>query len=157
MKRALMALAAMVLLSLPALAHAQFYGDDDTEWGPPPYNDVDNGQLLQIFSYTLAPFGYALEWGVTRPLYHLATQTPLAPVLSGDTDVRYFGETSNAALLPPNTFAPFKMPANPNAMEPDTGTQGPTAPARMVAPYPGVKPIPVPAPNAGYGGQSALH
>lgn len=146
----------MVLLSLPALAHAQFDGDDDTEWGPPPYNDVDNGQLLQIFSYTLAPFGYALEWGVARPLHHLATQTPLTPALSGDTDVRYFGETSNAALLPPNTFAPFKMPANPNAMEPDTGSPAPTAPVRMIAPYAGAKPTTVRSSNADYGGQSTL-
>ncbi len=152
-----MALAAMVLLSLPALAHAQYYGDNDTEWGPPPYNDVDNGQLLQIFSYTLAPFGYALEWGLTRPLHHVATQTPLSAALSGDTDVRYFGETSNAALLPPGTFAPFKMPANPNAMESDNGPQGPTAPAKMVAPYAGVKATDVPPSNSANGGQSALH
>ena len=111
-------LAALLAIGVPAVTHAQSlytktYGEED-------YNDVENGQALQVASYILAPFGYALEWGVTRPLHHLATDTSLAPVLSGDTDIKYFGETANADRLPPGTFAPFQMPANPNAMESDT-------------------------------------
>lgn len=157
MKRAVMALAAMVLLSLPALAHAQYYGDDDTRWGPPPYNDVDDGQLLRLGSYVLSPFGYALEWTIARPLHHMATATALAPMLNGDTDVRSFGETSNAALLPSNTFAPFKMPANPNAMEANTGPRVPSAPAKVVAPYPGMKATAAPSPGSSYPGQAAMH
>src|ERR1700722_9049101 len=120
MKRVLSCLLAMLALTLPRLAQAQQYDVDDN-YGPPPYNDVDNGQALQLAAYILAPFGYALEWGVTRPLHKAATDSPLAPVLSGDTEIRYFGETNNADRLPAGTFAPFQMPDNPNAMEPDTG------------------------------------
>lgn len=150
-----MALSALVLLGLPALAHAQYYGDEDNNWGPPPYNDVDNGQLLQLASYVLSPCGYLLEWSIFRPMHYVATQTSLTPMLSGDTDRRYFGEISNAALLPPNTFAPFKMPANPNAMEAETT---PPAPAnKVVAPYAGVKAKTVPEANGVVSGQPALH
>jgi len=46
-----------------------------------------------------------------------ATDTALAPVLSADTEVRYFGQTSNADRLPPGTFAPFHVPANPNSID----------------------------------------
>ena len=117
MKRAIICLLTLLALAMPRLARAQYSIDDD--YGPPPYNDVEDGQLLRIAGYILAPFGYALEWTVTRPLHHLATDTPLAPVLSGDTDIKYFGETSNADLLPPGTFAAFQVPANPNAIDSD--------------------------------------
>ncbi|MBF6560495.1 MAG: hypothetical protein IVW56_09410 [Candidatus Binataceae bacterium] len=118
MKRVLIIVAMLLAIGLPRLAHAQ--NEDDANYGAAPdYNDVENGQLLQVASYILAPFGYALEWTVTRPLYHLATRTPLAPVLSGDVDIKYFDENSNADRLPPGTFAPFEMPANPNSMESD--------------------------------------
>ena len=39
-----------------------------------------------MVSYFIAPIGYALEWGVTRPLHYLATKTSLAPMMSGDTE-----------------------------------------------------------------------
>ena len=42
--------------------------------------------MLKVFSYVIAPIGYALEWGVTRPLHYLATKTSLAPAISGDTE-----------------------------------------------------------------------
>jgi hypothetical protein len=130
MKRALISLLALLALAMPQAARAQSrtynYNDYsnslDDELGPPPYNDVDNGQLLQLASYVLAPFGYALEWTVTRPMHHLATDTPLAPALSGDTEIRYFGETNNADMLPQSTFAPFQMPANPNAIDSSTAS-----------------------------------
>jgi len=116
MKRSAIGFLALLALTLPRLAQAQFTVDN--EYGPPPYNDVEDGQALRIAGYILAPFGYALEWGLTRPLHYAATDTALAPVLSGDTDIKYFGETSNAARLQPSTFAPFTMPANPNAIDP---------------------------------------
>jgi hypothetical protein len=115
MKRAAICLLALLALTVPRLAHAQYTIDDN--YGPPPYNDVEDGQALRIAGYILAPFGFALEWGLTRPLHDAATNTPLKPILSGDTDIKYFGETSNADQLPSSTFAPFVMPANPNAIE----------------------------------------
>jgi hypothetical protein len=119
MKRLLIGLAVMTMLGVPMLAHAQ---DEDMEYdteGPPPYNDVEDGQLLKIASYIAMPVGWALEHGVTRPLHYLATDTAAAPILSGDTDRKFFGESANANLLPPDTFRPFEMPANPTQM--DTG------------------------------------
>jgi len=76
----------MVLaIAMPAMAFAQQgpYGDKQN---PSEYTDTEDGQLLKVVSYILSPLGYALEWTVTRPLHHLATQTSLAPVLSGDTE-----------------------------------------------------------------------
>lgn len=115
MKRAVICLLTLLALAMPRLARAQYSLDND--YGPPPYNDVEDGQALRIAGYILAPFGYALEWTLTRPLHYVATDTALAPVLSGDTDIKYFGETSNSDLLPPGTFAPFQMPMNPNAID----------------------------------------
>ncbi len=128
----------------------------DNENGPPPYNDVENGQMLQVAGYILAPFGFALEWGLTRPLHYAATDTPLAPVLSGDTEIKYFGQTANADRLPPNTFAPFRVPRNPNAIESDAAP-APTyqSPGNTLPPVPmsqGYRTVPY-----GLGGQSALH
>jgi hypothetical protein len=155
MKRALICLLTLLAVAMPRLARAQYGYNDDN--GPPPYNDVEDGQTLRIAGYILAPFGYALEWGLTRPLHHAATDTPLAPVLSGDTEVRYFGQTSNADRLPPGTFAPFQVPANPNTI--DFSSSPPLPPYYHV---PNVLP-PVSssqvyqAPPYSPGGQSAMH
>jgi hypothetical protein len=119
-----MSLAAIAIFATPVLSYAQQWGAGDLdmeydEQGPPPYNDVEDGQLLKLLSYAAMPIGYVLEHAVTRPLHNLATNSAAAPVLSGDTEIRYFGESSNANLLPPDTFRPFQMPANPTQM--DTG------------------------------------
>jgi hypothetical protein len=151
MKRAAICLLTLLALTLPHLSHAQ---DFDDESGPPPYNDVEDGQALRVAGYILAPFGYALEWGLTRPLHHAATDTPLAPVLSGDTEIKYFGQTSNADRLPPSTFAPFVVPANPNAIESDASvpyqTRSDILP--LVPPSQSYRALPYTP-----GGQSALH
>ncbi len=155
MQRAAICLLTLLAMAMPRLARAQdFYAYDD---GPPPYNDVEDGQLLRIAGYVLAPFGYALEWGLTRPLHHVATDTPLAPVLSGDTEIRYFGQTSNADRLPPGTFAPFQVPDNPNSID---FSGSPPLPAYYQAP----NVLPSVPSSEGYqaprytpGGQSALH
>jgi hypothetical protein len=105
MKRALICFSAAVLLAWPAISQAQRMGDDLQN--PGQYNDVEDGQLLKAVSYILMPIGMGLEWGLTRPLHYAATQTPLAPVLSGDRDNNnYFGQTDNLVKLPPGTFAP---------------------------------------------------
>lgn len=153
MKRAAICLVTLLALTLPRLAHAQYTIDDD--YGSPPYNDVEDGQALRVAGYILAPFGYALEWTVTRPLHHLATDTPLKPVLSGDTDIKYFGETSNADQLPSNTFAPFVMPANPNVIESDAASNAYHRRTDVLPPVPqaeGYRALPYTP-----GGQPALH
>jgi hypothetical protein len=134
MKRAAICLLALLALTLPRLAHAQYTIEDD--YGPPPYNDVEDGQALRIAGYILAPFGFALEWGLTRPMHAAATNTPLKPMLSGDTDMKYFGETSNADLLPSGTFAPFEMPANPNAIESDAASHAYYRSSNVLPPVP---------------------
>jgi hypothetical protein len=121
MKHLLVGMAIIVMIGIPMLCHAQ---DEDIEYdaeGPPPYNDVEDGQLLKIASYVAMPVGWLLEHGVTRPLHKLATDSAIAPVIAGDTDEKFFGEASNANLLPPDTFRPFQMPANPNQMDMDSG------------------------------------
>lgn len=126
MKRIVIGLAAIAILATPILSYAQEYGQGDLDMeydveGPPPYNDVEDGQLLRLLSYVLMPIGYVLEHGVTRPLNNLATNSAAAPILSGDTEIKYFGESSNANLLPPDTFRPFQMPANPTQMDTSAG------------------------------------
>lgn len=79
---------------------------DNDQLDPCQYQDVEDGQLLNFASYFMTPVGMGLEWGITRPLHYLATQTVLAPILSGDKDFKQFGQNNNADLLPPGTFAP---------------------------------------------------
>jgi hypothetical protein len=139
MKRIAIGLAAIAILATPILSYAQQYGagDLDMEYdvqGPPPYNDVDDGQLLKLVSYVAMPIGYTLEHVVTRPLHDLATNSAAAPILSGDTEIKYFGESSNANLLPPGTFRPFQMPANPNQMDTSTGPLVTTVTASSTSP-----------------------
>ena len=118
MKRIIAGLLALVLMSWSAVSYAQY--DDEDLQHPNRYNDVEDGQLLKLFSYALNPVGMGLEWGVTRPLHYLATQTSLAPVLSGDNERTLFGQTDNASQLPPGTFGPYTI--NPtNQMETVTG------------------------------------
>jgi hypothetical protein len=120
MKRLLIGLAVVMTLGLPRLSYAQ-NGDMeyDAEGPPPPYNDVEDGQLLKLVSYFLMPIGWGLEHGLMMPLHTLATDSPAAPVLSGDANEKFFGENSQADLLPADTFRPFAMPADPTQM--DTG------------------------------------
>jgi hypothetical protein len=106
MKRVLVALVVLVMAGWPMLSHAQSTDDEESS----NYTDVDDGQMLKVVSYMLTPFGMALEWGLTRPLHYTATQTAIGPLLSGDTETSYFGQTNNADLLPPGTFAPVMMP-----------------------------------------------
>lgn len=107
MKRVAILLTLIVSLMLPARGHAQWgtIAEED-RLEPYEYQDVDDGQFLKFASYVLTPIGMGLEWGLTRPLHHLATQTLLAPVLSGDKYHTQFGQNNNADLVPPETFAP---------------------------------------------------
>jgi hypothetical protein len=72
-------------IAMPASAFAQ-QGPYNDKQNPNEYTDTEDGQVLKVVSYFLAPIGYALEWGVTRPLHYLATKTAAAPAMSGDTE-----------------------------------------------------------------------
>src|SRR5438132_11825951 len=130
MKRVMIGILAL-LLAWPLLSHAQF--DDQDRQDAMQYRDNEDGQLLKIVSYILTPVGMTLEWGLTRPLHYAATQTPAAPLLSGDTDPSFFGQNSNASHVPPGTFGPYLI--NPtNNMQPSNDSRvasAPGAPKRL--------------------------
>jgi len=144
MKRALMIFAAMVLfLSAPRISRAQYSSNDDQAMAG-QYNDVDDAQLLKILSYAVAPVGYMLEWTVTRPLHYTASKTPLAPMLSGDTEGKnFFGETDRASQLPAGTFTPFQVSPYANTLlnSPPTAetsyAEKPLPPVQTAPYYPG--------------------
>jgi hypothetical protein len=82
MKRAIIFLSIALIFGVPHLARAQY--DDTDRQNPNEYTDEDS-QPLRILAYFISPIGFALEWGVARPLHYLATQTALAPVLDAQT------------------------------------------------------------------------
>ena len=132
MKRVLIGLVALVLAGWPVLSHAQ--SDYEDEQVPSQYNDVEDGQTLKVISYILTPFGMGLEWGLTRPLHYVATQTSIGPLIAGDTESTYFGESNNADLLPPGTFAPHVMTGqytNYSVPSPYTATLAPVSPLQQ--------------------------
>jgi hypothetical protein len=99
-RRILCAIVALAM-STPAIAHAQ-QGPYNDKQNPNEYTDTEDGQLLKLVSYVLAPIGYALEWTVTRPMHSLATKTSLAPVLSGDTEYsEIYNPGANVAPIVP--------------------------------------------------------
>jgi hypothetical protein len=165
MKRALMLFAMMVLfLSAPRISRAQYSSSDDQATAR-QYSDGDDGQLLKMVSYALAPVGYMLEWTVTRPLHYAATDTPIAPMLSGDTDGRnFFGETDRASQLPAGTFTPFQVSPYANTLlnsAPAAGTsyaETPLPPVPTAPYYPGGQSAP-PANGSAVTppGQAVLH
>jgi len=131
MKRITAALIVALLLAGPSIARAQ-----EQQWGGPfasedqrnpyEYRDVDDAQLLCLAAYALTPIGMGLEWGFTRPLHYMATQTALAPALSGDKDVYYFGQNNNSDLVPAGTFAPAPMNLS-NSFEPSGPERSPSS------------------------------
>jgi hypothetical protein len=90
-------------IAMPAGALAQ-QGPYNDKQNPNEYTDTEDGQLLKVVSYFLAPIGYALEWGVTRPLHDLATKSALAPAMSGDTEYsQMYNPGPNVAPIVPVT------------------------------------------------------
>jgi hypothetical protein len=84
MRRIAIFFCAALFVALPTVSHAQ-YNDNDQQ-NPKEYHDEDS-QLLAIVADVFYPIGYALEWGVARPLHWLANDSPASPVfrpVSGD-------------------------------------------------------------------------
>jgi hypothetical protein len=134
MRRWIISIILSLAIAAPAIALAQ-QGPYNDKQNPYEYTDTEDGQVLKLASYILAPIGYALEWGVARPLHYLATRTPLAPAMSGDTE---YSEMYN----PGPTVAPI-TPGPPPATVSSKGT----APHTYIERTP-VGPSAVPAPLA---------
>lgn len=102
-------------VAIPAMAFAQ-QGPYNDKQNPQEYTDTEDGQPLKMLSYFIAPIGYALEWTVARPLHYLATKTPLAPMMSGDTE---YSEMYNPGptVEPIEPFAPANTTASASAPE----------------------------------------
>jgi hypothetical protein len=141
MRRWALFLVAAIALSIPVAGHAQ---SSEDRLGPDQYQDVNDAQILKLAAYVLTPIGMGLEWGVTRPLCYLATDTVLAPVLTGDYDRIGFGENNNADLVPPGTFDPAPMNLTNNFVPSSRETESSA----------GLKETIVPAES---GGQRTLH
>jgi hypothetical protein len=137
-------LAALILLS-PTVSRAQY--DNEDRQASHDYVDIEDGQLLKFLSYFLTPPAKALEWGLTRPLHYAATDTLLAPVLSGETEPSFFGQRNNATLLPPETFAP----SSPREIYSNTTFAGSQTSSL------GIQSTTIPAPPAAAPGQPVLH
>lgn len=149
MKR-LIIFALAVILAGPAISRAQ--NDDVDEPNTTHYRDVDDGQLLKLVSYILTPVGMALEWGVMRPLHHLATQTSAGPILSGDKGSPFFTRNDNANQVPAGTFAPPVV--NPTNNIQASNNKSPSVPAAGTLAAP--ESIP-PSKALNSGNQPALH
>ena len=125
-------------MTMPAMARAQ-QGPYNDKQNPNEYTDTEDGQLLKVVSYFIAPIGYALEWTVTRPLHYLATKTALAPAMSGDTE---YSEMYN----PGPNVAPI-VPAPPDNEASSTSARENGVPRTYIERTP-VGPLPVPQPLA---------
>ncbi len=101
MRRAILVLGAALILCAPSYAHAQYSGMD--KQNPNEYSDEDS-QPLKLMSYVLAPIGFALEWGIVRPLHYLSTDTFLAPILGANTDNDKMTVEPVAELPPPDVI-----------------------------------------------------
>jgi hypothetical protein len=126
-------------IAMPASALAQ-QGPYNDKQNPNEYTDTEDGQVLKVVSYFLAPIGYALEWGVTRPLHYLATKTSLAPAMSGDTEYsQIYNPGPNVASI---------VPAPPPATTASSSAAGEnSAPQTYIERTP-VGPVAVPPPLA---------
>jgi hypothetical protein len=115
-------------MAMRAIAHAQ-QGPYNDKQNPNEYTDTEDGQLLKLVSYVLAPIGYALEWTVTRPMHNLATKTShnlatktsLAPALSGDTEYsEMYNPGPNVAPIVPAPPATTASGAQSSGSAPQT-------------------------------------
>ncbi len=145
--------AATLLLGLSASSRADFPNDTRN---PKEYSQEDSNPF-KLISYVLAPIGFVLEWTVARPLHYLATDTKLAPVMSGDPDITYGSSPAPIAELPPiYSRATTSGPAAPGGSmlrgEDTTPLAGPS-----VAPSEGTQRAIPPAPSQSSGGQPILH
>jgi len=146
MRKVAIILAAALWLSLPTISRAQ-YNDSDRQ-DPKEYHDEDS-QPLALFADVLYPIGYALEWGLTRPMHWIANDSPVSPAY------RPIGGSDNSAaprvpIIPDNTMDQTTTSTTPQDWSP---TRSPvTLNATVIRP---VEPAAA-APSVS-SGQPALH
>jgi hypothetical protein len=75
MWRAAIIISAALIIGVPHFANAQSFDTDSQH--PQEYTDEDS-QPLALASYLLYPIGWAVEYGIARPLKWGATKGPLA-------------------------------------------------------------------------------
>lgn len=132
---------------MPAAALAR--GPYNDKQNPKEYTDTEDGQPLKMMSYVIAPIGYALEWGVARPLHYLATETGLAPMMSGDTEYsEIYNPDTPVTLVPPLPPDHSASAAMPSHIEPAPASGSPAAAPQASQP---AAPVKIPY------GQPALH
>ena len=130
---------------------------------PNEYTQEDS-HPVRVIGWLLSPVGFALEWGIARPLHYVATQTPLAPVLNGGEQEDSWGEYYDSQG--PIMEAPVAPPpaAQPNSSgqqafrEQDLGYRAP-APlvSRSTRSYQTTPSAAQQAPPPASQGQSVLH
>jgi hypothetical protein len=141
-------------VATPGMALAQ-QGPYNDKQNPNEYTDTEDGQPIKIVSYFIAPIGYALEWGVARPLHYLATKTALAPIMSGDTERSEIYNPGPTA----EPIEPFAQANTASSASAAPVTSAPQTPQTYIERTP-VGPVEVPAPLAPLTtppGQPALH
>ncbi|HUA33954.1 MAG TPA: hypothetical protein VMA09_10145 [Candidatus Binataceae bacterium] len=143
MKRAAMVIAAALFLLAPQFAHAQSFVEDRQH--PDDYTDEDS-QPLAIASYVLYPIGWAVEWGIARPLKWSATKGPLSFIYK-PADADENGPPPPIAYIPDNSLT-----AESSSPIPAPVSGAPTARPRY-----GVVQAPVEQPIAPPSSQPALH
>ena len=128
-----------LLLASPLRSDAQQQGQQLHD--PNEYSEEDS-HPVRIFAYLLSPVGVALEYGITRPLHYLATNTPLSAVLDPgkdeDTWSEYYENAGPIGAVPLAQSEP--VPSNPE-IQPGFHEQnlGPrySAPSRSAGSSPG--------------------
>ncbi len=156
MRRAILALLAIMILGVPALCRA----DELTEQqNPREYNDEDS-QPLKIASYFVAPVGFLLEWTVTRPLHYVMADTFLAPA----TDSTYSEDTAPAPIreLPAPDYLPARDPIpkfhlHEEALASHAPASSPIETQPASPPPVGSPMAPPPPPEPYVGGQPYIH
>ena len=151
MRRLILSTIFALAIAMPAGALAQ-QGPYNDKQNPNEYTDTEDGQLLKVVSYFIAPIGYALEWGVTRPLHYLATKTSLAPAMSGDTEYsQMYNPGPNVAPIvpaPPPATTASSSAAGENSAPQTYIERTPVGPATVPQPL-----VPLTSPPA----QPVLH
>jgi hypothetical protein len=147
MKRVAIVICAALILALPRFASAQNFDSDEQH--PQDYSDEDS-QPLALASYLLYPIGWAVEWGIARPLKWGATKGPLSFMYKG-VDQDDSGPPPPIAYIPDNSLGAESSSPIPAPVS------GAPASATAARPRYGVAQPPYQQPMAAPTGQPALH
>jgi len=147
MWRAVICLCAALTVAAPVASHAQ-PADSDRQ-NPTEYNDED-AQPVKLMSYVLAPVGFVLEWGFTRPIHWIVSRSSIAPAFNSETPMTPY--TPPVPPLPPDSTIAQTSTTHPREVAigaaPSPATTQPNGQSTASA---------AKAPAGASGGQSVLH